>query len=436
MTHYGINPSFCNHTSPLVFSRNLLRRGKRFEVTTENGRPTGEPSPLTDAGIPVTDGRYHGVRIREGNIGDIEPETLSSGLKYASSAGGLGVVYSQSWIGGDFAICSSELLRASWDAMRKFKPCVLRTLDWQMTNHKPTWSLPRVRPLDPLQGTERGMAIEHQIDVANALDCHLWLPVPARFELSVPEYASRVEELLLGLRTRCKKIPVIEFSNEVWNADFPVHTWLRALAEGRQWYKAAAEEINTLQRVAAQVFGEPDVMGQKGYYFYVGGQLTNPSVLDGILENLDFVPDMAGPAFYATPMKEDKLAWEQNKTVPTQQQLEESMRRRLPKLKTLLDAHREVLKQRAVPWFGVYEAGQSLIANHHSWRAAALQAQQEQWMGNLYREIRNILGIAGVHVCNWYSLATDQTPESPRMNVFGLIGDPRSELLPKAKACL
>lgn len=427
MTYYGLNPSFAGPTSVLPLFANALRRA-----------------------LPMPDGR---LRVFDGVPA---PEfAYEYGVMASTSPSGRSVFADVTGPRPELRVAPSagEWHKPSIMALGALRPKVLRTLDWSMTNHRPDWTQPRVKVNDLAQATTRGMAVELQAAAANVLGCHLWWCAPPRFALSVPEYEVRLEELLVSIRDRAKRPPVLEYGNELWNDGFPVKQWLQDQASGGQpsstthWHGAAAVEIDTLKRVADRVFGPTGPLGARPYYLFVGGQLTVPSHLDRILDalgNVGITPDLAGPALYVTPLKAHKEEWEATGAVPTQDELRASCFARLEQIGNRsrnegdmgpLMAHDLIRRRHSVPYFACYEAGQSLIAGSHPWRRAAIEAQPTEWMGDLYREIRRVAEAAGVDVLNWYSAATDQTPSDPRVDVFGLLeGTDLTKMPPKALA--
>ena len=455
MTRYGINPSYCNTYSRLPLFADPLRRGKAFEVFQESGTPTGEPSPLGPDGWPVEDGRWHGVRVYGDGDGFL-PKLLTRDARVTvrQRDGFMSVAFWKDKPRGlDSMYAESEQIIGEWnadslEAIAYFKPKILRTLDWGWQARKekrPDWTKPRVKPSDPLQGEE--MALELQIDAANKLGCHLWWNAPPRFELSVPEYEKRLEEMLEIIRDQTVKPPILEYGNELWNEGFPVHSWLRSMSMAAAhpdtrttWHAWAAYEIHTLFDVAQRVFGEGDILGQRPYWLFVGGHIAVHDTLDRILEALSFTPDIAGPALYVTPFRgvgrDDAKAWSASAYVPTQDELMDSMFGMFPALRLKLDAHRNILKAHGVPFFGVYEAGQSLISQGRPWKKTACEVQRSERMGTLYQMIRQTLSDAKVDVACWYSACTDQDPKDARVDVFGLLEATldKAEPLPKARA--
>ncbi len=425
MTHYGLNPSFV-YNSPLPLFGDLVRRAKRVEADGS--------VKLMENATPEFMGR-------------IDPTAnvvrRPSGLLTAPTSD-RSILISDRAAGFD---------RLSLAAMGALRPSVLRTLDWSMANKRTDWTLPRVGVTDLFQGSDRGMAVEFQAQAANFLKCHLWWNAPVRFELTVPEYEVRLEEMLVAIQDTVNRPPVLEYGNELWH-EGGVNSWLGRVGT---WQTAAAMEIATLDRVARRVFGGNGPLGARPYYLFVGGQLTVPSHLDRILETLSslgVMPDLAGPALYVTPLKASVQEWAATGAIPSQDELRSSCMARLEEIDQgrpltipaddrdvgVLEKHVEIIRGHSVPYVACYEAGQSLIARGPGgqplpWRRAAIEAQKTEWMGDLYRGIRRAAEDVGVDVLNWYSAATDQSPVDSRVDVFGLLeGTDLTALLPKARA--
>lgn len=460
MTLYGLNPSFCNWTSRLPLFSDAIRRGRAFELFDNiNGQPTSQAPVIGPDGWPVSApvGLSNGVRVFGGMDGLMGEVNIQGGddLKVRSTRDAATVL----WSGGgprtapivrdhatkqELAAEHAGLSSLSLEALKWLRPSVLRTLDWSRANERTDWSRRRVLPADPLQGTERGMALETQVRITKLLGAQLWWNAPPRYELDSLIYEDHLSEMLEVFR-RANIVPILEYGNELWNAGFPVNGWLVAQAkanavlrqEPSTWQGVAAQEIARMAEVADRV------LGPGGYRLFVGGQLTVPSHLDKILNALrrllSVPPDLAGPALYVTPMKDDKEGWESIGAVPTQVELEASCAMRLvddiASPQGLLAQHKALCAKYSVPHLACYEAGQSLIAGSHPWRAAALAAQGTKWMGDLYRSIRATAEAAGVEILNWYSAATSQAPADPRVDVFGLLGHwDVAKAPPKARA--
>lgn len=447
MTHYGLNPSFVYGRLPLL--ADAVRRARRFQVFRDDGTPTPESSPLGGDSLPLEDGRMHGLRLFD-DMGGTMPElslwewsAKNLGFLIRVNPGEGATIFARSWrtkplptlrlnnVWQRWHVPSLEAL--AWLGGNK-PPVALRTLDWQRANSRPDWSKPRVLPRDLLQG-ER-MAVELQAEAALLLNASLWLTVPGRFELPVAEYEARLEEYLRAALHPNGKPLVVEYVNELWNEDFPISGWLRGQV-GVPWERAAAIEIQTLKRVADRVLGAAEPLGKRSWYLFVGGQLGQPSVLRAILghlSSLGVTPDMAGPAIYAGPLRAQRAEWEATGAVPTQAELRASCLAALEaEVKPRLWGHVSACRELGVPYPSCYEVGQDMHAGAHPWRRAALEAQREEWMGELYRSIRALLESAGIEVACWYSAASSQSPPGI-LNPFGLLeGCDVAAALPKAR---
>jgi hypothetical protein len=445
MTYFGINPSFVNGRLPLL--ANGIARDRYFRVFNAQGEPTAEKSLVGLDGWPIHDGRLHGVKVFSEMAGTM-PKCTAEGMIVKEREGELFWVCAKDLEPGDKVKVAGQSFKGwhvpSLAELAKLKPVVLRTLDWERTNEKRDWSQPRVTHDWPIQGN--GMAVELQADAANLLKCHLWWCAPARFELSEVEYEQKLEEMLRVLQSVANKPPVLQWSNELWNGGFPVHNWLKKLAAddpvGPPWHYVAAREIAILKKVAHRVFGQ----GPLGptYYLFVDGQLTVPSHLDNLLEacaDLGFLPDMAGPALYATPTKESRLDWQASGAIPTMDELRRSVETRLGHMWTDLKKSADIVAKHGVPYLGVYESGQSFIARDERgqplpWRKTAIEAQREEWLKDVYLELRDMANTLGVTICNWYSAMTDQEPKDGRIDVFGLLEGMGKPWLPKAEGAI
>lgn len=457
MTAYGMNPSFARHTGRLPTFSDFVRRGRRFEVFDASGAPTGEASPLMSDGWPdVSDGRWHGVRVFS-DMGGTMPEGIVVTDALHGEFGTIGghpnsriILRGRDdlWIiWKDFPrrpVASDPSGRGyggfhgpSLAALRSWRPSCLRTLDWQLANTPRDWTLPDVSRKDPLQATDLGMAVELQARAANLCECYLWWTAPARYDLEMPEYERRLEGHLRALRDVLRLPPIVQYGNELWNDRLGPGAWLRrrAAATGSRVSDLAAAEIEILRRVGDRVFGPPDGLGRPSWYLFVDGNREDPAYLDRVLGRLpEGAADMAGPAAYVGPEKADREAWVASGYVPSQDELRGSCAASLARVQRRLAEHRDVAARHRVGLFSCYEAGQSLLAGSAPWRAAALQAQTEAWMGDLYRSLRGVLEQEQVRVACWYSLATDQEPTDARVDVFGLTGGLYIPDFPKASA--
>lgn len=93
----------------------------------------------------------------------------------------------------------------------------LRFMDWSHTNGSPVsqWSQ-RITPNYETQQSDRGVALEYQIQLANTLHANPWFNIPHQADDNyVQQFATRVRAKLDPTLK-----PYIEYSNEVWNLAF------------------------------------------------------------------------------------------------------------------------------------------------------------------------------------------------------------------------
>jgi hypothetical protein len=166
----------------------------------------------------------------------------------------------------------------------------VRMIGWAEVNRSQVSSWADRRPMDystqavsidkttkPVTFT--GVALEYQIDLANELGSNPWFVTPT---MASDDYMRKMAELV-HRRLRPDLHPIIEFSNEIWNAAFSDHQY--ALAEGMRagldpepdpkksraeyyWYATRAARMFDIWNVA---FGSDDhrivhvIAGQQGW---------------------------------------------------------------------------------------------------------------------------------------------------------------------------
>jgi len=132
------------------------------------------------------------------------------------------------------------------DSLRDFQ--VLRFMDWQGTNGSREGRFAdRTRPASQTQASERGVALEHMVELANRLHADPWFCMPHGADDDyVRRFARTVKEQLdPGLAV------FVEYSNEVWNGSFEQSRYAaergRALGlgepEGPRFYARRSVEI-------------------------------------------------------------------------------------------------------------------------------------------------------------------------------------------------
>lgn len=92
-----------------------------------------------------------------------------------------------------------------------------RFMDWGMTNNSKVakWA-DRTTPAHASQGTPRGVALEYQIDLANAIGADPWFCVP---HLADDDYVREFAKLVKARLKENRKV-YVEYSNECWHPGF------------------------------------------------------------------------------------------------------------------------------------------------------------------------------------------------------------------------
>ena len=134
---------------------------------------------------------------------------------------------------------------------------VLRFMDWQETNNSNEVRFAdRITPASETQASDRGVALEHQVELANRLGADPWFCLPHRADDDyVERFATYVRDHL-----RPELAVYVEYSNEVWNGGFEQSRYAaergRALRlgepEGARFYARRSAEVFA---IFARVFG-------------------------------------------------------------------------------------------------------------------------------------------------------------------------------------
>lgn len=161
----------------------------------------------------------------------------------------------------------------------------LRFMDWQQTNNSPLkhWA-DRAQPTDARFATPRGVAPEVLIDLANTLNVDPWFCMPHLAD----DAFIRSFALLVKQRLKPDRKIYIEYSNEVWNAQFAQARF--ALQQGRKqnlgpsdfesqlrWYSQRSVDVFKIWESA---FG---AVGKKRLVRVMASQSANPWVSEQVL---------------------------------------------------------------------------------------------------------------------------------------------------------
>ncbi len=165
-----------------------------------------------------------------------------------------------------------------------------RYMDWSVTNNSPlsNWT-DRSKPSDISQGTERGVAIEHQIAHANLTQTNPWFNIP---HLATDSYIQNMATLIRDTLDPNLKARV-EYSNEVWNGQFSQaqHAISQAPTIGEasdglgglRWYsKRSVDMFDIFENVFTEGGMTPDAMER--LVRVMSSQAANDWVAQQILE--------------------------------------------------------------------------------------------------------------------------------------------------------
>ncbi len=161
---------------------------------------------------------------------------------------------------------------------------VIRFMDWQQTNGSKVveWA-DRTTPDDYTQDSDTGVALEYMIELCNELQADAWFCMPHRASDDfVTQFATMVRDNLdSNLNV------YVEWSNEVWNTQFPQSKWVNDNSAGSVFSEAffekwAAEAANDFA-IWHTVF-----VGQEGRIIRVAaGQQANVWVTERLTQELD-----------------------------------------------------------------------------------------------------------------------------------------------------
>ena len=158
------------------------------------------------------------------------------------------------------------------DFLAEIEPySVFRTMQWQNTNFSTLvdWA-DRPTPQYYSQSTPIGMAVEHMVDLANLVDTSPWFCMPyLASDDFVRQFARYVAQNL------DPDVPAyVEYSNEVWNGDFPAYH--HAVAQGQaaglsgvsdfdlalKWYSERSVEVLEIWRQEFELHSGPAWSGR------------------------------------------------------------------------------------------------------------------------------------------------------------------------------
>lgn len=165
--------------------------------------------------------------------------------------------------------------------LRGFK--VLRFMDWANTNLNDTgaWEM-RTRTEHASQDRKTGVALEYMIQMAGELNAHPWFNIPHAAD---DAYVRQMAMLIKSRMQQDAKL-YVEYSNEVWNRQFPQHA--HAMREAARLGLKDADEYYVRRsletfRIFEEVFGGSErlvrvLSGQAVNVFRAGRMLARPDI--------------------------------------------------------------------------------------------------------------------------------------------------------------
>lgn len=241
----------------------------------------------------------------------------------------------------------------------------LRFMDWMNINNSgvTTWA----------QRTGKGEPIEHAIELCNDLKADAWFCMPHTAD---DGYVRRFAELVkAGLHPSAKVY--VEWSNEVWNAEFKQHGWAKE-AGGGDLHRGWAEHMARDFAIWREVFADQPQRVVR----VLAGQASNDWHAAKLAERLGRGGfDALSCAGYVGPKNLPSDA-----TVDT---IFKHLRDRLGEAERDWREHRAIAEAYGVPLVA-YEGGQHVTPRgdkNVAWYGAFVAAQRDPRMGELYRDL-------------------------------------------------
>ena len=268
---------------------------------------------------------------------------------------------------------------------------VIRFMDWMRTNNSvvETWA-DRPTPALQTQGSDRGVALEYMILLANRLKANPWFCMPHE---ATHDYVENFAKMLKIKLDPSLKV-YVEYSNEVWNSRFQQARYAGRVGQGlglsKDPFEAAlffyANRAKEIFQIWEDVFGGPDRLVR-----VLAAHSTNPWTSEKMLgfqeiynnaDVLAIAPYFGGNL--GNPQTADEVARMSLKEVLDRCRLDMVIR------------HKEVAEQAAVAKkYGLdliaYEGGQHLVGtvgaeNNAQLTALFIAANRDPRMKELYLE--------------------------------------------------
>lgn len=289
--------------------------------------------------------------------------------------------------------------------LERLKPFgVLRFMDWGSTNTSTLEHWQDRTTVDSARqsSSEKGVAYEYMIELANELDADAWLNMPYLADDDfVRNYATLVRDSL-----EPDRLVYIEWSNEIWNTDFRTYNWVTEQLQkpenaGLDRWALVAREIKRDFSIWSEVFqGQEDRLVR-----VVAGQATlSARTTSQILQYMDGQFDAISAGGYIYPPTEVRNAFT---TATTGDEVAQATLDDVPRALDCLKAHKALADEYSARLgrqilLTVYEGGQHLVANASKpYQQAYVDAQTSPLMYQAYEQLfkgfREIAGDLFLH---------------------------------------
>lgn len=379
----------------------LLREGQAAHtlifVDTDGAYPAGRYVCTFDGDGDVVLEFDARIVSRSGNRieADVDPSSNGIDLRIENSNPNNPVRNVKLWMPG-FENAESPFHPLYLERLKPFS--VIRFMDWMRTNGSNirTWS---DRPTKDYytQGTRSGVALEYMIELCNELGADPWFCMPhLADDAYVYSFARQVR-----MRLRPDLNVYIEWSNEVWNSQFPQHKWVQAVTSSDslsepfrlRWAQEANRDFDIWREVFAE---ESDRVIRLAV-----GQKDNPWVTEKLAEALNGRFDaISCSTYFGLTSTQRKLL---SGSTSAGDILDFAFNEMTRSLRRNYQAHGELARDwtnklnRNIPLIG-YEGGQHYTADGGSppWARAMIDVQSDRRMYDAYianmREWRNAGG--------------------------------------------
>ncbi|QQE12538.1 hypothetical protein JD969_03455 [Planctomycetota bacterium] len=174
--------------------------------------------------------------------------------------------------------------------LERLKPfSVVRFMDWQLTNNSSLVSWDQQTSEDEVHQSDRPIAPEHMIDLANTLKFNPWFCMPHQAD---DEFVRKFAEMCRDRLDPNLKV-YVEYSNEVWNGAFQQYHWISSKGKANPAYSSVDENKRWLFQWAYEAGRDFDIWsevfaGQEDRLVRVfAGQEGNPWIAEMVLYELN-----------------------------------------------------------------------------------------------------------------------------------------------------